>query len=244
MVVWHSGQDGSGLGVFGQRYDASAAPVGAEFQVNSYTTGNQYFPSLAVADDGSFVVAYFSPQDGDAIGVSARRFDAAGSPLGADFVVNTYTTGPQFFPNVDSDDMGNFTVAWHSLNQDGSSYGIFAQRFTAAGVARGVEFLVNTFTTGAQHLPGGDGGLGGQPRDRLESQALRPPTRCSFGASAQRYGGLLPTALNVDTTGNLVWEPGESVDVRPTWRNVNGAAQTFAAALTNLTGPAGARPTP
>ena len=44
----------------------------------------------------------------------------------------------------------------------------------------------------------------------------------------------------MDTAGNQVWEPGESVDVRPTWRNVNGAAQTFGGTLSALTGPAGA----
>ena len=44
----------------------------------------------------------------------------------------------------------------------------------------------------------------------------------------------------MNTTGNQVWEPGESVDMRPTWRNNNGAAQTFGGTLTNLAGPAGA----
>src|SRR6185503_2939336 len=57
------------------------------------------------------------------------------------------------------------------------------------------------------------------------------------GVYAQRYGGLGPNALRVDTTGNLVWEPGETVDMRPTWRNVNGAPQTFNGGLAVLTGP-------
>ena len=35
----------------------------------------------------------------------------------------------------------------------------------------------------------------------------------------------------VDTTGNGVLEPGETVDVRPTWRNDNGAALTFGGTL-------------
>jgi hypothetical protein len=37
-----------------------------------------------------------------------------------------------------------------------------------------------------------------------------------------------------------VWEPGESTSLRPTWRNVNGAAQTFGGLLSNMTGPPGA----
>jgi len=60
------------------------------------------------------------------------------------------------------------------------------------------------------------------------------------GIFAQRLGGVLPAALGVNTTGNNVWEPGETVDVRPSWRNVNGSAQTMTGTITSLTGPAGA----
>jgi hypothetical protein len=60
------------------------------------------------------------------------------------------------------------------------------------------------------------------------------------GVYAQRFGGLVPAALAADSTGNQVLEPGETVDVRPSWRNFNGAAQTFSGTLTNITGPAGA----
>jgi hypothetical protein len=48
---------------------------------------------------------------------------------------------------------GRFVVAWDSLGQDGDSWGVFAQRFDAAGVPAGGEFQVNSFTTGPQ---GGD----------------------------------------------------------------------------------------
>ena len=33
-------------------------PLGPEFQVNSYTTNNQWFPSVAADDDGNFVVVW------------------------------------------------------------------------------------------------------------------------------------------------------------------------------------------
>src|SRR5687768_17692206 len=39
---------------------------------------------------------------------------------------------------------------------------------------------------------------------------------------------------------NQVLEPGETVPVRPSWRNTNGSAQTFSGTLTDITGPAGA----
>ncbi len=50
VVVWQSdGQDGSRKGVFGQLFDRVGAKAGPEFQVNTYTTGNQVNPSVAVA---------------------------------------------------------------------------------------------------------------------------------------------------------------------------------------------------
>jgi hypothetical protein len=48
-----------------------------------------------------------------------------------------------------------------------------------------------------------------------------------------------PEALAVDTTGNLVYQPNETVVVAPTWRNTGAAAITLTGALTNHTGPAG-----
>ena len=39
------GQDGSGHGIYGQRYAADGTPVGSEFRVNTFTTDDQVFPS-------------------------------------------------------------------------------------------------------------------------------------------------------------------------------------------------------
>jgi hypothetical protein len=50
-------------------------------------------------------------------------------PAGAEFQVNSYTTDVQRFPAVTSDGSGNFVVVWQSAFQDGSSYGVYGQRF-------------------------------------------------------------------------------------------------------------------
>ncbi len=72
VVVWASqGQeDPDFAGVFGQRYDAAGAPLGGEFQVNSYTTQIQSKPALAMDDSGSFIVVWESNgQDGSIFGI-------------------------------------------------------------------------------------------------------------------------------------------------------------------------------
>ena len=42
VVTWSSdGQDGSGYGIYGQRYAADGTPVGSEFRANTYTSSDQ-----------------------------------------------------------------------------------------------------------------------------------------------------------------------------------------------------------
>ena len=78
---------------------------------------------------------------------------AANNLVGGEFLVNTETAGAQDVPEVAMDANGNFVVVWRSSGQDGSSYGVYAQRYDSAGVAQGGEFLVNETTTDAQSMP-------------------------------------------------------------------------------------------
>jgi len=98
VVVWTSPQDGSGRGVFGQRFAPSGAPVGPEFQVNTFTTGDQYQATVTVLSAaGDFVVVWDSVgQDGSGHGLYGQRYSAGGAPLGPEFRVNTYTNGAQY----------------------------------------------------------------------------------------------------------------------------------------------------
>jgi hypothetical protein len=152
VVVWDGySQDGDRFGIFGRRFNASGTPLGSEFQVNSYTTNSQNRPAVAADPNGGFVVAWSSyRQDGEGGAIVASRYDAAGTPQGGEFQVNTYTTNIQDFPVVASDANGNFVVVWKSLAQDGSSWGVFGQAFNAAGARSGSEFQVNTYTTDFQ----------------------------------------------------------------------------------------------
>jgi hypothetical protein len=154
VVTWQSqGQDGSGYGVFGQRYDANGAPAGPEFRVNAFTTGQQFLPSVAGAADGRFVVTWDSPQDGGSYGVFGQRYDSNGAPVGPEFRVNSYTTANQRGSAVAMAPDGRFVVTWQSRYQDGSNYGVFGQRYDANGAPVGAEFRVNSHTTGYQVGP-------------------------------------------------------------------------------------------
>jgi len=155
VVVWESeSQDNGTEGVYGQRYDAFVAPLGGEFQVNTYSTSWQQSPAVAMDADGDFVVVWNSwEQDGSSYGIYGRLYDGSGGPPGGEFRVNTRTDGRQSEPSVAMDADGNFVVVWESHGQDGSSSGIYGQRFDALGSPSGTEFLVNTQTFEGQYSP-------------------------------------------------------------------------------------------
>jgi hypothetical protein len=92
-------------------------------------------------------------QDGNIFGIFGQRYDSSGVPLGQEFQVNSYTWLEQSFPSVASDANGNFVVIWYSNSQDGSSFGIFGQRYDSSGLPRGDEFQANSYTTGRQRYP-------------------------------------------------------------------------------------------
>ena len=154
VVVWLDTDVGSSdFRLYGQRYDSSGQTLGSAFLVSANAGSRE--SSVAGVGSGNFVVAWGAGSSayGSYSDVVARRFDSAGVPLGGEFQVNTYTTSNQLLPAVASDGAGNFVVVWESRSQDGSSYGVYGQRFDAAGLPAGSEFRVNSYTTGDQWGP-------------------------------------------------------------------------------------------
>jgi Ca2+-binding RTX toxin-like protein/predicted nucleic acid-binding Zn-ribbon protein len=155
VVTWSSWyQDGSGTGVYAQRFDAGGATVGGEVRVNTYTAGNQDMSSVAALADGGYVVTWMSDnQDGSGPDIFAQRYDADGAAVGGEERVNTHTNSSQFHSSVAALADGGYVVTWSSWYQDGSGTGIFAQRFNEDGAAVGGEMRVNTYITGSQLIP-------------------------------------------------------------------------------------------
>ena len=100
----------------------------------------------------------FSQMVGDPSGrdIRGQMFDASGTAVGSEFLVNTTTTNNQLDPSVTGLAGGGFVVTWSDGSQtagDTSSGGIRGQIFDASGTAVGSEFLVNTTTTNGQAEP-------------------------------------------------------------------------------------------
>jgi hypothetical protein len=157
VVVWTSPQDGSGDGVFAQRFASSGTPVGPELQVNTFTTGTQDQPAVAVDASGNFVVVWRSQdQEGAGAEVFGQRFSSSGVRLGSEFRVNTFTTGDQHRPDIGSDSAGNVLVVWQDGAAPGSGpagRGVFGQSYNSTGAPVGSEFQVHTHPTGFKGAP-------------------------------------------------------------------------------------------
>lgn len=136
-----------------------------DIQVNSYTTGEQRGPSVALDADGDLVVAWLSSSssgtDTDLGSIQGQRYASDGSSAGGQFQINSYTTGYQglFLPTpavVAADADGDFVVVWDSEGSDGTdtdSISIQGQRYASDGSAVGSQFQVNSYTSGYQFAP-------------------------------------------------------------------------------------------
>lgn len=161
VVAWKSdgssGTDDSFNSIQAQRFDSGGTAQGSEFQVNSYTTGFQNLPSVAMNADGAFIVAWDSSSQSDPdLSIQAQRFASNGTTVGSQFQVSTYTTSFQTRPAVALASTGEFAVAWDSNGSSGndtSGYSIHARLYDANGNALGPAFEVNNYTTGNQRAP-------------------------------------------------------------------------------------------
>ncbi len=128
---------------------AQPIPLGAELQVNEVTTGTDFEPTIGVSDGGDLLVVWSRLNgDGDGTGLFGRA-TPAGDPAEDEFAVNSFTTGPQFEPDLDMNGSRDFSLVWTSLNQASptSSFDLIARQSSAAGTVLPGEFLAEDLTT-------------------------------------------------------------------------------------------------
>ncbi|MEM9738194.1 MAG: hypothetical protein AAF770_03860, partial [Bacteroidota bacterium] len=162
VIVWNSiGQDGSGLGIFFQRFYANGTKQSSEMQANNYTNGDQYGATLGAFSDKGMIIAWEgNGQDQrtgnitDSVGIYAQLFDQYNNREGSEFRVNTYTDGTQTEPAVTILPNNQFLITWVSYYQVSPSYAsTHAQLFMRNGTRVGEEFQVSSVINGFQLDP-------------------------------------------------------------------------------------------
>lgn len=173
--------------------------------------------SVTILDDGvlegseSLDLTLANPTGNSTLGNPASATITIADDEWVERLINTETSGPQTRPDVAMDADGDSVVVWESYLQDGAGWGIFGQRFDAAGDPVGSEFQVNGGSAGDQRYPAAamrsDGsftvvwvdsdGAGNGIRGR------------SFDASGTPVGG--DFTVNLGTTGDQT-DPDVAVD--------------------------------
>lgn len=158
LVTSIAGASSGYLGLSGSSGSTITTPqkIGSEFQVNTYTTGDQgnFGSSITVLSDGKFVIAWESEgQDGSSYGVYGQVYNSDRTKFGAEFQVNTSTNDSQIMPVLTHLENGGFMAAWRDKTHDGDSFGTFAQVFNQHGNKVGGQFQVNTTTARNQFNP-------------------------------------------------------------------------------------------
>lgn len=157
VVVWTSlDQDGSMQGVFGRRITAAGAPLGDEFQVNTFTGYNQRSPSVGALDDGDFVVVWVSENQRyeNSVDLLARRYNGDGTADSGEVLVTgsrTLSANPVITAAGD----GRFVIAWssESLSELKHGWDVIACAYDLAGNPIGGPVRLNQFTLGHQYGP-------------------------------------------------------------------------------------------
>jgi len=167
VVAWGRMQgDGHLSGVCARRLSATGALLGDEWQVNQTTLYNQSRPALAALTDGGLVITWVSESargvdtrvsettvETYAVDIFARRFGAAGNPLGNEFMVNTEPLRCDN-PAVAAAPDGGFTIVWEQRAVERTnSLDILARCFNAVGAPLAAPVVVNQTTRGDQYSP-------------------------------------------------------------------------------------------
>jgi len=147
VIVWRSyGQDGSSNGLYGQRFDPNHSPVSEEFQVNSFITGNQTEPAVAIDVAGSFVVTWRGPgiDDPNRDDIFARWFDPNGFPVADELQINDNTFGRQLCPRVAMNQSGDCIIVWETVGfPEGGDRTICGRLFDGNSMEFGDEFVIS-----------------------------------------------------------------------------------------------------
>ena len=157
VVVWETDRpDLAGADILGQRFDASAAKAGPEFQVNTYTPGAQERPAVSMDSTGAFVVTWQGTPSDDPLrkNVFARQFASDGTPLADPFQVTTTLASDQPASAVAVDPFHpRFVVVWESTKDTPPFATEIRGRVFSDGVGESPDFAVSESSDANQIQP-------------------------------------------------------------------------------------------
>lgn len=152
-VVWM--QDKSTNSIIARLYNADGTPEAMPFDVNSTSFNSITRPSIAMDNNGNFVVTWDGHSQAASMDdIHARWYSSDASMMTKQFCVNTTLGLAQERPRVAMTSQGEFVIAWHSeTGTDDNGKDIFAQRFNSSCTPIGRELRLNSYAADDQRYP-------------------------------------------------------------------------------------------
>ena len=193
--------------IFARRFDATGAPIGAEFSVRALAS-QQGHPTVAMQPNGAFLIAWSGYDDGVKARIYGQRYSSAGAAQGGAFRVDVANTYKAVDPHAVVDTSGNFVVVWRNESQDQ----VNCVRFDSSGQELGVYFQVSSSPAKAGDvavLPGGGfvvvWPLSGDPRyqDGQRFDSGGNALGAEFRVSTLTDSNAAPPRVASDSAGNF-----------------------------------------
>ncbi|HET6565269.1 MAG TPA: hypothetical protein VFG52_07645 [Xanthomonadales bacterium] len=152
VAVWQSGQSPDtthSTSIQARRIGSNGVPLLNQFQVNNTaSTTPVTYSTVTQLQDGGFFVAWTFPE------IRGRRFAADGTPVAADFQLNTLTAGNEAELDLATHQDGRVMLVWRDSGEPtGEGNEIRGRLFSATAVAQGDDFRINSSTAGSQSWP-------------------------------------------------------------------------------------------
>ncbi len=133
VVVWQGPQaiEDANEDIFARRFDANGQPFADEFRVNTHTDSRQLSPSVAMDNDGKFIIVWECldiPQPGKKT-IRGQLYDRFGSKIKSELTISDQPSICRY-PNVAMNNSNEVIVVWTG----GSTYYyVYVRNFPADG---------------------------------------------------------------------------------------------------------------
>jgi Ca2+-binding RTX toxin-like protein len=126
-------------------FHSDGTPVGDDFVVNTTAAGEQNRPAVATLADGRFIIAWESKDTGDGSGgcIRARAYNADGTPISNDFIVETTTANDQSRPKITVLADDRVVISWYG-DEGATSIDIRARTFSLDDVTNTGPAIANS----------------------------------------------------------------------------------------------------
>ncbi|QRM29613.1 cadherin domain-containing protein [Microvirga sp. VF16] len=151
VVTWSAFENSGGATwtVKQQRFRADGTAIASVTPIESVNTtkaGGHVNGQVKALPDGGWIVTWGADgKDGSDYAVLQQRYDANGSKVGGETIVNTTTDGRQFSPVITVLKDGSWVTAWwSSLDQEGAGADIYQQRASGEFLTVAVDKATGT----------------------------------------------------------------------------------------------------